>query len=218
MTLTVLLGAPGAGKGTVAARIAGPLHARHVSTGAMLRDAVKDETPAGLVAKGNMARGELVPNSVLADMIGEMLAAAPADARFLLDGFPRNVPQAEILADLAPQYGAEVDCAVLIEVPQNIILNRLGGRRVCPVCGANFHVRTLKPRREGLCDSCGAELVERMDDQPDTIRKRLAIYEEQTAPLAAWYEHRGMLRRVDGSADADSVAETVRLSLATQPG
>jgi len=214
MTLTVLLGAPGAGKGTVAARIAGPLQARHVSTGAMLRDAVKAGTPAGLVAKGNMARGELVPDSVLADMIGELLAAAPADARFLLDGFPRNVPQAEILSELAPRHGAEVDCAVSIEVPQEIILDRLGGRRVCPACGANFHVRTLKPRREGICDSCGAELTVRADDQPDTIRKRLAVYEEQTAPLAAWYEQRGKLRRVDGSADADAVAETVRLALA----
>lgn len=214
MTLTVLLGAPGAGKGTVAARVAAPLNARHVSTGAMLRDAVKSGTPAGLLAKGCMDRGELVPDAVLADMIGDLLAAAPKDARFLLDGFPRNVPQAETLEELALAHGARVDCAVSIEVPQEVVLDRLGGRRVCPACGANFHVRTLAPRREGICDSCGAALVVRDDDQPATIRKRLAVYEKQTAPLAAWYEKAGKLRRVDGSGDADAVAESVRRILA----
>ncbi len=210
MTLTVLLGAPGAGKGTVAARIAGPLNARHVSTGAMLRDAVREGTRAGVAAKRYMACGELVPDAVIAEMIGDLLTAAPDDARFVLDGFPRNVPQAEILETLASRHRAEVDCAVAIEVPQEILVDRLGGRRVCPACGAVFHVRTLVPRREGLCDSCGADLVVRADDEPETIRKRLAVYEEQTAPLAAWYAAIGRLRRVDGSGDAETVAESVR--------
>lgn len=210
MDLTVLLGAPGAGKGTVAARIAAPLNAKHVSTGAMLRDAVKAGTPAGLCAKAYMERGELVPDAVLADMVGDLLAAAPRDARFVLDGFPRNTNQAAMLDTLAARHNARVDLAVCIDVPLDVVLDRLGGRRVCPACGANFHVRTLAPRQAGVCDSCGASLVTRADDQPDTIRNRLAVYEEQTAPLVAWYDRVGKLRRVDGSGDADSVAAAVR--------
>jgi adenylate kinase len=210
MDITVLLGAPGAGKGTVAVRIAEPLGARHVSTGAMLRDAVKAGSPAGRTAKGYMDRGELVPDAVLADMIGELLAAAPRDARFILDGFPRNIPQAEVLDALAARHGARVSRVVCIDVPLEVALDRLGGRRVCPVCGANFHVRTLAPRRVGICDSCGAELVTRADDQPETIRNRLTVYDRQTAPLIAWYQAAGKLLRIDGSGDADTVAAAVR--------
>lgn len=214
MILTVLLGAPGAGKGTVAARVAGPLCARHVSSGAMLRGAVKAGTPAGLAAKAFMNRGELVPDAVLADLIGEMLAGAPAGTRFLLDGYPRNVAQAECLEQLAARQGAVVDCAILLDVPPEVVLDRLGGRRVCPACGANFHVRTLPPRREGRCDACGEALVVRDDDSPETIRKRLEVHERQTAPLAAWYERAGKLRRVDGAAGAEAVAGAVLRLLA----
>ncbi len=206
MDITVLLGAPGAGKGTVAARIAPALNARHVSTGAMLREAVKAGTPAGLSAKAYMDKGELVPDQVLADMIGELLAQAPADARFLLDGFPRNVAQAEILDDLAARHGTSVARAISIDVTPETVLERLGGRRACPKCGAGYHVKFMPPKKEGICDQCGAELVIRDDDKPETIRHRLAVYEEKTAPLAAWYDKAGKLVHVDGTQDADAVA------------
>ena len=206
MDITVLLGAPGAGKGTVAARIAAPLNARHVSTGAMLREAVKAGTPAGLSAKKFMDAGELVPDEVLAAMIGELLDKAPADARFLLDGFPRNVAQAEILDDLAARHGATVARALSIDVTPETVLERLGGRRTCPKCGAGYHVRSLPPKKEGICDACGAALVTRDDDRPETIRHRLSVYKEKTAPLAAWYEKAGKLVHVDGTQDAAAVA------------
>ena len=206
MDITVLLGAPGAGKGTVAARIAPTINARHVSTGAMLREAVKAGTPAGLSAKAYMDKGELVPDQVLADMIGELLAQAPADARFLLDGFPRNVAQAETLDRLAAAHGATVARALSVDVTTETVLERLGGRRTCPKCGAGFHVKSLPPKVEGVCDQCGATLVIRDDDRPETIRHRLAVYEEKTAPLAAWYEKAGKLVHVDGTQDADAVA------------
>ena len=177
MDITVLLGAPGAGKGTVAARIAPALNARHVSTGAMLREAVKAGTPAGLSAKAYMDKGELVPDQVLADMIGELLAQAPTVAR-----------------------------ALSVDVTPETVLERLGGRRTCPKCGEGYHVKSLPPKVEGICDKCGAALVVRDDDKPETIRHRLAVYEEKTAPLAAWYEKAGKLVHVDGTQDADAVA------------
>lgn len=206
MDITVLLGAPGAGKGTVAARIAAPLNARHVSTGAMLREAVEAGTPAGLSAKAYMAEGKLVPDEVLADMIRDLLAKTPADARILLDGYPRNTAQAEVLDALAAEHGATVARALSIDVTFDTVLQRLGGRRVCPKCSAGYHIHSLPPKIEGVCDACGAELITREDDKPETIRKRLAVYEEKTAPLAAWYEKAGKLIHVNGAQDADDVA------------
>ncbi len=210
MDITVLLGAPGAGKGTIATRIAEPLGARHVSTGAMLRDALQAGTPAGLAAKTYMERGELVPDDVLARLIEDLLAVSPPDAQFLLDGFPRNPAQARMLDELAARHGSRVDRAVSIDVPEDVILDRLAGRRVCPDCGANYHLRTLPSKREGLCDRCGAALVQRDDDQPETVRKRLAVHARQTAPLIDEYAARGTLLHVDGSGDADQVANAVR--------
>ncbi len=206
MELTILLGAPGAGKGTVAARIAGTLNATHVSTGAMLREAVKAGTEAGLSAKSYMEAGALVPDEVLAAMIGDLLKAAAPDARFLLDGFPRNVHQAEVLDELAAKFNATVARAISVDVSTETVLERLGGRRTCPACGAGYHIKSLPPKKEGVCDACGAALTIRADDQPETIKKRLAVYAEQTAPLAAWYEKAGKLRHIDGSQDPDSVA------------
>jgi len=206
MKITVLLGAPGVGKGTVAARIAPLLNARHVSTGAMLRDAVKAKTPSGVAAQAYMERGELVPDPVLVDMIGELLASSAPDATILLDGFPRNVAQAEALDALAASHNAVVANALCLEVGESVILDRLGGRRVCPACGEGYHIRTLPPKKDGVCDKCGAALITRVDDQPDTIRNRLAVYAEKTAPLVSWYEKAGKLLRMDASADAETVA------------
>jgi adenylate kinase len=206
MDITVLLGAPGAGKGTVAARIAPALNARHVSTGAMLREAVKAGTPAGLSAKAYMDKGELVPDQVLADMIGELLAQAPADARFLLDGFPRNVAQAETLDRLAAAHGATVARALSVDVTPETVLERLGGRRTCPKCGEGYHIKSLPPKVEGICDKCGAELVIRKDDNPDTVKDRLVVYHQQTEPLIAYYKDKGLLRTVDGTTGVENVA------------
>ena len=214
MKIFVFLGAPGAGKGTVASRIAQQSSARHISTGAMLREALKNGTPAGLSAKAYMDKGALVPDPVLIDMIGELLASASADAVFLFDGFPRNESQAEALDKLVAKFKAEVKAAICLDVSADIIHKRLGGRRVCPACGAGYHVESLPPKKAGICDACGTALVIRADDQPATIKHRLEVYEEQTAPLIAWYEKAGKLRHVDGTAEADETTKKVLAAMA----
>jgi len=199
MNIFILLGAPGAGKGTVAAIVSPSLGARHVSTGAMLREAVKSGTAAGLSAKAYMDAGELVPDSVLVAMIEELMVASPSDATFVLDGFPRTVPQAEALDALAVRHGANVVRAICLDVPDALIMDRLGGRRVCPACGMGFHIANIPPKREGVCDACDTALILRADDQPETIRNRLIVYAKQTAPLIDFYTRQGKLMNVDAS-------------------
>ena len=210
MQVFIFLGAPGAGKGTAAAKIAETTNARHISTGAMLRDAVKQGTPSGLSAKSYMDKGELVPDQVLIEMIGELFASSDKNATLILDGFPRTVPQAEALEKLASKYGVEIVKAINIEVPDDIVLKRLGGRRVCPACGAGFHTETLPPKTENICDTCATELVIRDDDKPATIRNRLHVYTQKTAPLIGWYESAAKLSTADGSGTADTVAENIK--------
>ena len=207
--IVVFLGAPGAGKGTAAAAVAARTGARHVSTGAMLRDAVARGTPAGLEAKSYMEAGGLVPDEVLYRMIAELLAATPDPATLFFDGFPRNEAQAAKLDELAAASGATVSSALLLDVSREALLERLGGRRVCPKCGAGFHVKSLPPKVEGVCDACGAALVTRVDDQPATIARRLEVYESATAPVIGFYEKAGKLRRVDASGTAEQVAALV---------
>ena len=211
--IVVFLGAPGAGKGTAAAAVAARTGARHVSTGAMLRDAVARGTPAGLEAKSYMEAGGLVPDEVLYRMIAELLAATPDPATLFFDGFPRNEAQAAKLEELAAANGAAVSSALLLDVSREALLERLGGRRVCPKCGAGYHVVSLPPKKEGVCDACGAELITRLDDQPATIAHRLEVYEQVTAPVVGWYERAGKLRRVDGSGSADEVAALVEAAV-----
>ena len=208
--IVVFLGAPGAGKGTAAAAVAAATGARHVSTGAMLRDAVSRGTPAGREAKSFMEAGGLVPDEVLYRMVGELLSETADGTVLFFDGFPRNVAQAEALAGLAAKGGAEVAGAICLDVSKEALLARLGGRRVCPACGAGYHVATLPPKKEGVCDKCGAALVVRTDDQPATIAHRLEVYEEATAPVVGFYETSGSLRRIDASGSAAEVAELVR--------
>lgn len=207
--IIVFLGAPGAGKGTAAASVAAKTGARHVSTGAMLRDALARKTPAGLEAKSYMESGGLVPDAVLCRMIGELLAETPDGATLFFDGFPRNVAQAEALDALASGAGAAVTLALCLDVSREALLERLGGRRVCPKCGAGYHVVALPPKKEGVCDACGAELITRLDDQPKTIAHRLEVYEEATAPVIGFYEAAGKLRRIDASGTAPEVAALV---------
>lgn len=212
--IDIFLGAPGAGKGTVAGFLAEQGHATHISTGAMLREAVKNGTPAGLAAKSYMDQGALVPDPVLLDMIQELLAATPDGTELLFDGFPRNTSQAEQLDLLAKKQNAQVKCAICLDVPQDVILRRLGGRRCCPACGATFHVDTLPPKQEGICDACGAALIVRNDDKPETIQHRLAVYAAQTEPLIAWYSDRQALRHVDGTGEVSAIAQRVQAALA----
>lgn len=207
--IVVFLGAPGAGKGTAAAAVAARTGARHVSTGAMLRDAVARGTPAGLEAKSYMEAGGLVPDEVLYRMVAELLAATPDGATLFFDGFPRNEAQAAKLDELAAASGATVASALLLDVSREALLERLGGRRVCPKCGAGFHVKSLPPKVEGVCDACGAELVTRVDDQPATIAHRLEVYESATAPVVGFYEKAGKLRRIDATGSPEDVAKAV---------
>ena len=201
MNVVILLGAPGSGKGTLAVEMAKCPDIAHLSTGDLLRGAVKAGTPAGLEAKAYMEAGNLVPDELIARMVGDYIAENASLSTVLLDGFPRNVAQADILADLLAKNGVTLRCALLLDVPDEIVVRRISGRRVCPACGAGFNVDTLPPKQEGICDACGAALVIRKDDTPETVRHRLAVYAEQTFPLIAYYRERNLLRTVDGSGD-----------------
>ena len=195
MEIVILLGAPGSGKGTIASRLAGEDPAvRHVSSGDLLRGAIAAGTPAGVEAKAYMDKGQLVPDALVVAMIGDVIAAEKTAETMLLDGFPRNVAQAEALE----RSGAKVRSAVLVDVPDEIIADRIAGRRTCPKCKAGYHVKALPPKVEGICDKCGAALTVRKDDNPETVRDRLVVYHRETEPLVAYYEAKGLLRRIDG--------------------
>ncbi|MBR2356363.1 MAG: adenylate kinase [Kiritimatiellae bacterium] len=195
MEIVILLGAPGSGKGTIASRLAGEDPAvRHVSSGDLLRGAIAAGTPAGVEAKAYMDKGQLVPDALVVAMIGDVIAAEETAETMLLDGFPRNVAQAEALE----RSGAKVRSAVLVDVPDEIIADRIAGRRTCPKCKAGYHVKALPPKVEGICDKCGAALTVRKDDNPETVRDRLVVYHRETEPLVAYYEAKGLLRRIDG--------------------
>ena len=195
MDIVILLGAPGSGKGTIASRLAETnANLKHVSSGDLLRGAVAKGTAAGVEAKGYMEKGQLVPDALIAQMIKDVIAETEGDVTMLLDGFPRNVAQAEILAET----GAPVRSVVLVDVPDEIIQDRIAGRRTCPKCKAGYHVRALPPKVEGICDKCGAELVVRKDDNPETVKDRLVVYHRETEQLIAFYEAKGLLRKIDG--------------------
>ena len=196
MKIVILLGAPGSGKGTVAARLASEnANLKHVSSGDLLRGAVAKGTEAGQKAKAFMEAGQLVPDELIAQMIKDVIAETEGDVTMLLDGFPRNVKQADILADT----GAEIRSAVLLDVPDAIIQDRIAGRRTCPKCKAGYHAKDLPPKVEGICDHCGTALVIRKDDNPETVKDRLVVYHQQTEPLIAYHREKGLLRVIDGN-------------------
>ena len=204
MNIVILLGAPGSGKGTIAGRLASEdAGLRHVSSGDLLRGAVAKGTPAGVEAKGYMDKGQLVPDALIAQMIKDVIAETEGDVTMLLDGFPRNVAQAEILE----QTGAPIRSAVLVDVPDEIIADRIAGRRTCPKCKAGYHVKALPPKVEGICDKCGAELTIRKDDNPETVKDRLVVYHQQTEPLIAYYRDKGLLRVIDGNQGPENNAK-----------
>lgn len=200
----VLLGAPGAGKGTQASNLAELLGIPHISTGDIFRANMREKTPLGMKAKSYMDQGLLVPDELTVDLVMDRLAADDCRDGYILDGFPRTIVQADAL-----NARAALDAAVNIHVPDEAIVDRMGGRRVCPVCGESFHVKYNPPKQDGACDKCGAELIVRQDDQPETVQKRLSVYHEQTAPLIDYYEKQGILVTVDGTVSPDAVTEAI---------
>ena len=207
----ILLGAPGAGKGTQAEVICEHLSIPAVSTGNMIREALKNGTEMGLRAKSYMEEGKLVPDEVVIGIIKERLQQDDCKNGFILDGFPRTIPQAEALDSM----GVVIDKVIDIEVPDEMIVERMSGRRVCEACGASYHLLYKKPEKEGVCGKCGGTLVQRKDDHPDTVKERLKVYHEQTEPLKAYYEKQGKLSIVVGQED---VADTTRLTLEALKG
>ncbi len=194
----VFLGAPGAGKGTQAVLAAERLGLVHMATGDVLREAVRQQSELGKQAKGYMERGELVPDSVVLDLVVDRLSQPDAAAGAVLDGFPRNIVQAEALDRALAQRGARVDAAVYLRVPEAALIKRLAGRWECGVCRTPYHEETKPSKTPGVCDLCGGVLIQRADDRPETVRKRLQVYFEQTAPLLEYYRQRGVLAEVDG--------------------
>jgi adenylate kinase len=194
----ILLGAPGAGKGTQAERIVGRYDVPHISTGEMLRAAVAEGTDMGREAQKYMESGSLVPDEVVIGVVRERLAEDDAREGFLLDGFPRTIEQAERLDAMLTEAGRELAHVILIDVPEDELVQRLAGRRMCSGCGKGYHVVFDPPEREDKCDVCGADLYQRTDDNEETVRNRLDVYEAQTAPLIGYYEQRGVLRKAYG--------------------
>lgn len=214
MDITILLGAPGSGKGTVAGFLASKnSHLKHVSSGDLLRGAVAKGTAAGNEAKAYMDAGKLVPDALIAKMIADVVAETTGQVTMLLDGFPRNTAQAEILAETAAKAGAAIKSAILIDVPDSIIQDRIAGRRTCPKCKAGYHVKNLPPKVEGICDVCGEKLVIRKDDNPETVTDRLAVYHSQTEPLIAYYRERNLLKTVDGTQGVEATAAAFAAAL-----
>lgn len=213
----VLLGAPGVGKGTQGALLVERAGMCQISTGDLLRDAVRRGTPLGERAKGYMDAGELVPDALILDLVREVLVADTAgDGGFLLDGFPRTIPQAEALDELLAQLDRPLDAVLVINVPEQILVQRLSGRRSCPACGAVYNIYFDPPREAGICDRCGGALVERADDTAETVRRRLEVYRRQTEPLIEYYERSGTpVQQVDGDQPAGDVARQIARVLAS---
>ncbi len=201
----IMLGAPGAGKGTQAARIAEELKIPHISTGDIFRANIKNGTELGKKAKSYMDAGKLVPDELVCDLVADRIAKDDCKEGFILDGFPRTIPQAEALDKAVEALGTGIDFAVNIDVPDESIVRRMGGRRACVGCGATYHIKYNPPKTENICDVCGKELILRDDDKPETVQTRLNVYHEQTQPLIDYYTKKGIIATVDGTQSMDDV-------------
>ena len=210
----VLLGPPGAGKGTQAERIAAAFGIAHISTGDIFRDNLRRGTELGLAAKGYMDRGELVPDELVIDIVRDRLGAEDCGRGFVLDGFPRTVAQADALGRMLEEAGTPIDHVINIQVPSEAVVARLTARRTCSACGSICHLLFRPPRREGVCDECGGDLYCRDDDEEGTVRARLEEYEEKTRPLTDYYRDKGLLRDIDGGLGPDEVFEAIREAIA----
>lgn len=201
----IMLGAPGAGKGTQAKMIADKYSIPHISTGDIFRANIKNNTELGKKAKTYMDQGLLVPDDLVVDLIMDRFKEADCANGYVLDGFPRTIPQAEALDNALNAIGEKVDYAINVEVPDANIVTRMSGRRACVGCGATYHIVYNPTRTENICDRCGRELILRDDDKPETVQKRLAVYHEQTQPLISYYEKKGVMKEVDGTVDMKDV-------------
>ncbi len=205
----IMLGAPGAGKGTQAKKIAAKYDIPHISTGDIFRANIKNGTELGKKAKTYMDQGLLVPDELVVDLVVDRVNQEDCKNGYVLDGFPRTIPQAEALTDALEKLGQRMDYAIDVDVPDENIVRRMGGRRACVGCGATYHIEYAPTKKEGICDTCGGELILRDDDKPETVQKRLDVYHEQTQPLIEYYTKAGILRTVDGTVDIDDVFQAI---------
>ena len=201
----IMLGAPGAGKGTQAKQIAAKYDIPHISTGDIFRANIKNGTELGKKAKEYMDQGLLVPDELTCDLVMDRIQQDDCKNGFVLDGFPRTIPQAEALDAALTKIGEKMDYAIDVDVPDGNIVSRMSGRRACLDCGATYHIVSLPPKTEGKCDHCGSDLVLRDDDKPETVQKRLTVYHEQTQPLIDYYKNQGILKSVDGTQPMEAV-------------
>lgn len=205
----ILMGLPGAGKGTQASEIVKKFPIPHISTGDMFRKAIKDETDLGKEAKSYMDRGELVPDEVTVGIVKERISEDDAKKGFLLDGFPRTIDQAESLSQIMFELDREIDAVINIEVPEEELMNRLTGRRICEKCGTTYHLVFNPPKVDGICDIDGGKLYQREDDNPETVSNRLSVNVKQSKPILEYYNNKGVLKNIDGSKDIDEVTKDV---------
>ena len=205
----IMLGAPGAGKGTQAKMLAGKYGIPHISTGDIFRANIKDQTELGMEAKKYMDQGLLVPDELTVKILLDRVSKDDCRNGYVLDGFPRTIPQAEVLDEAVSELNDSLDYAINVDVKDENIIRRMSGRRACLKCGATYHIEHIPPKQEGICDVCGSELVLRDDDKPETVQKRLAVYHEQTQPLIDYYNKKGILREVDGSQDMKDVFNAI---------
>ncbi|WP_033124792.1 MULTISPECIES: adenylate kinase [Eubacteriales] len=205
----IMLGAPGAGKGTQAKKIAAKYGIPHISTGDIFRANIKNGTELGKKAKTYMDQGLLVPDELVVDLVVDRVNQDDCKNGYVLDGFPRTIPQAEALTEALAKMGQKMDYAIDVDVPDENIVRRMGGRRACVGCGATYHIEYAPTKKEGICDTCGGELILRDDDKPETVQKRLDVYHEQTQPLIDYYTKAGILRTVDGTVDIDDVFQAI---------
>lgn len=209
----IFMGPPGAGKGTQATRIVDEFKIPHISTGDMFRENISKGTPLGLQAKAIIESGRLVPDEVTCAMVKDRLAKDDCANGYLLDGFPRTLPQAEELEKIGKELGRPVTVVVDLAVPDEVLVSRIAGRRVCPNCGASYHIDTMKPKLEGVCDRCGGKLIQRKDDNAESFKERLKNYYESTAPIAEYYKAKGNYSAVNGNANAELIFENIKTVL-----
>ena len=209
----VMLGAPGAGKGTQAKMIADEYNIPHISTGDIFRANIKEGTDLGKEAKSYMDKGQLVPDELTVKILLDRVSNDDCKNGYVLDGFPRTIPQAEVLEDALNKLNDKIDFAINVEVPDENIIRRMGGRRACVACGATYHVEHIPPKTENVCDRCESGLILRDDDKPETVKNRLEIYHEQTQPLIDFYSNKGVLKEVDGTVDMKEVFAAIKAIL-----
>ncbi len=205
----IMLGAPGAGKGTQAKKLASKYGIPHISTGDIFRANIKNGTELGQKAKVYMDQGLLVPDELVVDLVVDRFKQADCENGYVLDGFPRTIPQAKALDEALEKNNDAVEYAIDVDVPDEAIISRMAGRRACVGCGGTYHLVTIPPKKEGICDTCGAELILREDDKPETVEKRLKVYHDQTQPLIDYYQGKDILKTVDGTQDLEDVFKDI---------